>query len=106
MTFFNRAPTAWRSCLLATLLSLATAAALAHGMSESDKDFLQGSTGVQILSFLYLGAKHMVTGYDHLLFLCGVIFFLYRMKNSHTLDAQRVPHILEYPALGAGPLSR
>ena len=36
---------------------------------------------MQILPFLYLGAKHMVTGYDHLLFLCGVIFFLYRMKD-------------------------
>ena len=30
---------------------------------------------------LYLGAKHMVTGYDHLLFLVGVIFFLYRLKD-------------------------
>src|ERR1700730_3624085 len=27
------------------------------------------------------GAKHMVTGYDHLLFLVGVIFFLYRLKD-------------------------
>jgi hypothetical protein len=81
MTLLNRHPDAWRSCLLAVLLSLATAVALAHGMSESDKGFLQGSTGVQVLPFLYLGAKHMVTGYDHLLFLCGVIFFLYRMKD-------------------------
>lgn len=55
--------------------------AFAHGVSESDKGFLQGSTGVQFLPFMYLGAKHMVTGYDHLLFLCGVIFFLYRMKD-------------------------
>jgi hypothetical protein len=30
---------------------------------------------------MYLGAKHMVTGYDHLLFLAGVIFFLYRLKD-------------------------
>jgi hypothetical protein len=30
---------------------------------------------------MYLGAKHMVTGYDHLLFLVGVIFFLYRLKD-------------------------
>lgn len=80
MTFFNRGR-AWRSCLLGAVLSLVAAAALAHGVSESDKGFLQGTTGVQILPFLYLGAKHMVTGYDHLLFLCGVIFFLYRMKD-------------------------
>jgi len=37
--------------------------------------------GAQLLPFIYLGAKHMVTGYDHLLFLAGVIFFLYRMKD-------------------------
>jgi hypothetical protein len=30
---------------------------------------------------MYLGAKHMVSGYDHLLFLFGVIFFLYRLKD-------------------------
>ena len=30
---------------------------------------------------MYLGAKHMVTGYDHLLFLVGVIFFLYRTSE-------------------------
>ncbi len=60
---------------------LLSASAFAHGVSESDKGFLQGSTGVQFLPFMYLGAKHMVTGYDHLLFLCGVIFFLYRMKD-------------------------
>lgn len=81
MTFLIRRPAFWRSCLLAAVLSLTTVFALAHGVSESDKGFLQGSTGLQILPFLYLGAKHMVTGYDHLLFLCGVIFFLYRMKD-------------------------
>jgi hypothetical protein len=81
MTLFNRGPAAWRPWLLAVGLMLMTAAALAHGVSESDKGFLQGATGVQILPFVYLGAKHMVTGYDHLLFLCGVIFFLHRMKD-------------------------
>lgn len=60
---------------------LLAGAAFAHGVSESDKGFLQGSTGMQLLPYMYLGAKHMVTGYDHLLFLCGVIFFLYRMKD-------------------------
>ncbi|MEQ1934423.1 MAG: HupE/UreJ family protein, partial [Fimbriimonadaceae bacterium] len=37
--------------------------------------------GAAIAPLLYLGAKHMVTGYDHLLFLVGVVFFLYRLKD-------------------------
>ena len=36
---------------------------------------------MHLLPFIYLGAKHMVTGYDHILFLLGVIFFLYRLKH-------------------------
>jgi hypothetical protein len=43
--------------------------------------FLQGLEGRAIGPLLYLGAKHMVTGYDHLLFLVGVIFFLYKLKD-------------------------
>ena len=53
----------------------------AHGVAEGDKGFVERSHGVQLIAFAYLGAKHMVTGYDHLLFLFGVIFFLYRMKD-------------------------
>ncbi len=52
---------------------------LAHGVAASDKDLI--TQGRQLAVFLYLGAKHMVTGYDHLLFLFGVIFFLYRLKE-------------------------
>jgi hypothetical protein len=55
--------------------------ALAHGITLGDKGFIQQSTGVLLVPFAYLGAKHMVTGYDHLLFLLGVIFFLYRLKD-------------------------
>ncbi|WP_245439568.1 HupE/UreJ family protein [Aminobacter sp. MSH1] len=55
--------------------------AYAHGVAEGDKGYIQEITGVHLISFLYLGAKHMVTGYDHLLFLFGVIFFLYRAKH-------------------------
>ena len=55
--------------------------ALAHGVAEGDKGYIEETTGPQIGAFLYLGAKHMVTGYDHLLFLFGVIFFLYRLKD-------------------------
>ncbi len=71
----------WQAWTVGTLLWLFAIAAYAHGVSESDKGFLQGSTGMQLLPYMYLGAKHMVTGYDHLLFLCGVIFFLYRLKD-------------------------
>lgn len=52
--------------------------ALAHGVDAGTQQFLLNNEGVAILPFLYIGAMHMVTGYDHLLFLVGVIFFLYR----------------------------
>ena len=55
--------------------------AFAHGVTEGDKGFIQESTGTLLMPFVYLGAKHMMTGYDHLLFLLGVIFFLYRLKD-------------------------
>jgi hypothetical protein len=51
------------------------------GVAEGDKGYIQEITGVNIIPFIYLGAKHMVTGYDHLLFLFGVIFFLYKMRD-------------------------
>jgi hypothetical protein len=53
----------------------------AHAVAEGDKGYIQEITGVHIPAFIYLGAKHMLTGYDHILFLLGVIFFLYRMKD-------------------------
>jgi hypothetical protein len=53
----------------------------AHGVSGKDAVFLQSIQGAAIGPLMYLGAKHMVTGYDHLAFLVGVIFFLYRMKD-------------------------
>jgi len=56
-------------------------AAIAHAVVEGDKGYIQEITGIKIMPFVYLGAKHMVTGYDHILFLFGVIFFLYRMKH-------------------------
>lgn len=55
--------------------------ALAHAVAEGDKGYIQEISGINLISFLYLGAKHMVTGYDHILFLLGVIFFLYKMKH-------------------------
>jgi len=53
----------------------------AHGVSVADRAFMERGG---LMAFLYLGAKHMVTGYDHLLFLVGVIFFLYRLKDVGT----------------------
>ena len=68
--------------LCAALLAVLMAeAAFAHSVTLGDKGYIQEVTGTQIIPFLYLGAKHMVTGYDHILFLFGVIFFLYGMKE-------------------------
>ncbi|MFS1437055.1 HupE/UreJ family protein [Shewanella sp. 10N.286.48.A6] len=53
----------------------------AHGVDEDTRQFLTLNQGVSIFPFIYIGAKHMVTGYDHLLFLVGVIFFLFRTKD-------------------------
>ena len=55
--------------------------ALAHAVTQGDKGYIQEIFGVHLIPFMYLGAKHMVTGYDHIMFLFGVIFFLYRMKD-------------------------
>lgn len=57
------------------------ASAVAHNVSKRDASFVQSNHGAAIAPFLYLGAKHMVTGYDHLAFLVGVVFFLYRLKD-------------------------
>lgn len=55
--------------------------AWAHGIAQGDAAFIAAGEGARVIPFMYLGAKHMVTGYDHLLFILGVIFFLYRMKD-------------------------
>jgi hypothetical protein len=55
--------------------------AFAHNVSKRDASFVQSTKGAAIAPFVYLGAKHMVTGYDHLAFLVGVIFFLYKLKD-------------------------
>jgi hypothetical protein len=75
--------TAWlaRGGIAALTLLVFAAPAFAHAVAEGDKGYIQEITGIQLLPFIYLGAKHMVTGYDHILFLFGVIFFLYRLKH-------------------------
>ncbi len=62
-------------------LVFSSAEAFAHAVTAGDKGYIQEISGVNLLPFVYLGAKHMMTGYDHILFLLGVIFFLYRMKD-------------------------
>jgi hypothetical protein len=64
--------------LLLVSLSLG---AMAHGVDEDTRLFLEQNTGMQFIPFIYIGAKHMFTGYDHILFLVGVIFFLYRSRD-------------------------
>ncbi|GAW85766.1 conserved hypothetical protein [Bathymodiolus platifrons methanotrophic gill symbiont] len=67
------------SVMLLTLVCISVA--VAHGVDADTQQFLQANQGLAIGPFLYIGAKHMVTGYDHLLFLLGVIFFLFRTRD-------------------------
>lgn len=85
-TLIERGDTRWplgqtvfSAVFTAILLALIPSFVAAHGVSSGDASFVAGNQGPAIPEFLYLGAKHMVTGYDHLLFLVGVIFFLYKM---------------------------
>lgn len=55
--------------------------AIAHNISGANASFVQGLIGPAPIPFAYLGAKHMVTGYDHLLYLLGVVFFLRRFRD-------------------------
>src|SRR5688500_4167539 len=70
-----------RLAAFVVLFGLGSVGLEAHGVTGKDAVFLQGLDGRAIGPLIYLGAKHMVTGYDHLLFLVGVIFFLYRLKD-------------------------
>ena len=69
------------AALIFTALALTASAALAHDVTPGDAGYIQEIWGVHIIPFIYLGAKHMITGYDHILFLLGVVFFLYHMKD-------------------------
>ena len=75
-------PTTRRLLTLAAILLVTVSLdAFAHGVAKGDKGYIQETFGVRMIPFMYLGAKHMVTGYDHLLFLFGVIFYLYRLRD-------------------------
>jgi hypothetical protein len=78
----DRAPPRLAAAPFAILIVLILGGpAFAHAVAEGDKGYIQEISGINLLPFVYLGAKHMVTGYDHILFLLGVIFFLYRLKH-------------------------
>jgi hypothetical protein len=67
--------------LLIAFVLVSAAAAFAHDLSEANKAYVQSIDGPAPVPFFYLGAKHMVTGIDHILFLTGVVFFLYRLRD-------------------------
>ncbi|MCZ6852274.1 MAG: HupE/UreJ family protein [Gammaproteobacteria bacterium] len=65
----------------ALALLLVPALVAAHSITGSNAQYVEAIDGPAIVPFMYLGAKHMVTGYDHLLYLVGVIFFVYRPRH-------------------------
>ena len=77
----TRPPAILPAILAAFALILSAAPAFAHNVTAGDAGYIQEIWGVHLVPFAYLGAKHMVTGYDHILFLFGVVFFLYRMQH-------------------------
>lgn len=82
MTRSHRMPACiWPFLATLALALLMAGTALAHNVTEGDAGYVQEVSGFHPIPFLYLGAKHMVTGYDHILFLLGVVFFLYRSKD-------------------------
>jgi hypothetical protein len=76
---FPRARAAVSAALVFVLVF--SAAAAGHDVAIGDKQFVESVAGPAFIPFLYLGAKHMVTGLDHVLFLIGVVFFLYRLRD-------------------------
>ena len=70
-----------KSLVSFTALLCMCATTFAHGVDDKTRIFLMDNNGTAFIPFLYIGAKHMITGYDHLLFLVGVIFFLYKPKD-------------------------
>ena len=74
-------PQGFLALFVGVLAWFAIDAALAHGVADRDATFIEQNPGRALIAFMYLGAKHMFTGYDHLLYLAGVIFYLYRTRD-------------------------
>lgn len=66
---------------LGICLFLFAGVAIGHGIHGPDREFIENSSGMALAAFMYLGAKHMITGYDHLLYLAGVVFFLSNFRD-------------------------
>ena len=77
-TQFSSNTSAMKSVAFVLVNLLLVLTASAHGISEADK---RGILGGGNFEYLKLGASHMLTGYDHLLFLFGVMFFLTRFRD-------------------------
>ncbi len=75
----------WLICAVTVMAAVALQAvlqsALGHDMGDKDAAFVRANQGAAIIPFIYLGAKHMATGYDHLLFILAVILALHRMRD-------------------------
>ena len=67
--------------LVALAAAWAAGPVLAHAIAGDNAAYVQALDGPAVAAFAYLGAKHMVTGLDHLLFLVGVVFFLHRLRG-------------------------
>ena len=64
--------------LLPVIMAFAASQAFAHGMSEAEKQtIIEGGN----IRYLWIGATHMLSGYDHLAFVFGIIFFLTKFKD-------------------------
>jgi hypothetical protein len=74
-------PALYALAAIAALVLLPATAAFAHDISQANRQALEAMSGPQPIPYLYLGAKHMVTGIDHVLFLVGVVFFLHRLRD-------------------------
>lgn len=66
------------SRIVVIIFLLLPALAIAHGVSDADQEILNSGG---LLSYIYVGAKHMLTGYDHILFIIGVVFYLNGFKD-------------------------
>lgn len=67
-----------KSIFLIAFILFSSISTFAHGVSSADQAILDSGS---LWSYIYVGAKHMLTGYDHLLFIAGVVFYLQSFKD-------------------------
>ena len=64
--------------MLTLILLFSSPLIYAHDVASADHDLLLNGG---LLAYIWVGAKHMLTGYDHLLFLVGVVFFIQKISD-------------------------